>query len=229
MKILAVDTTAASASAALCEDEFLLGEFYVNIKQTHSETLMPEIVELLGRCNVDISEIGLFAVSSGPGSFTGVRIGVSAIKGMALPRGVPCAAVSSLEAAAMNLPCSAGLICAVMDARRGQFYNALFEAAGARLNRLTEDRAIGVEELAAELEKSQKNIVFVGDGADLCYNELNGRLKAEIAPERLRYQRAGGVAAAGFRVYLAGRSVTPEELKPFYLRMPQAERELKNL
>jgi tRNA threonylcarbamoyladenosine biosynthesis protein TsaB len=227
MKILAVDTTSASASVALCEDDFLLGEFYVNIKQTHSETLMPEIGELLSRCGVKLNEIGLFAVSNGPGSFTGVRIGVSAVKGMALPREVPCAAVSALEAAAMNLPFFSGIICAVMDARRGQFYNALFEASGGELTRLTEDRATQIENFEKELQSLKKNIVFIGDGAKLCYNELKEKCSVSIAPERLRFVRASGVAQAGLALYALGKAVTPAQLQPFYLRLPQAERELK--
>jgi len=228
MKILAVDTTAASASAALCENDYLLGEFYVNIRQTHSETLMPEIDGLLRHCHVDIAEIQLFAVANGPGSFTGVRIGVAAIKGLALPRGIPCAAVSPLEAAAMNLPFYSSIICAVMDARRNQVYNGLFESSGEGLTRLCCDRAIGIDELEKELIFTEKNVILVGDGAKLCYNEFKDKHCVSIAPERLRFQRASGVAQAGLRAFLDGKFVSAAELRPFYLRLPQAERELKN-
>ena len=227
MKILAIDSTSASACAALCEDEFLLGEYYVNIRQTHSETLMPEIGELLGRCRVGAKEIDLIAVCAGPGSFTGVRIGVSAAKGLALPRAVPCAAVSSLEAAAANVPYFNGIVCSVMDARRGQFYNALFDTSGGVPLRLTTDRAVGMDELKKELKEYGKNVVFVGDGAKLCYNISLDGVSAFTAPEAQRYVRAACVADIGLRIFRNGGAVTAEKLMPFYLRMPQAERELR--
>lgn len=227
MKILAVDSSSVSASAAICEDDFLLGEIFVNIKQMHSETLMPAVSELLKRCGVRPADIGLYAVTSGPGSFTGVRIGVSAVKGMAMPAGTPCAAVSSLEAAAMNLPCVSGIICAVMDARRGQFYNALFESEGLKLTRLTQDRAIGTDTLSDELKSLGKNIIMVGDGAQICYTMIEDKNNIAVAPERLRFPRASGVAACALQLFRGGSTVSPEALEPFYLRLPQAERELK--
>ena len=227
MKILAVETSSQSASAALCEDDALLGEFYVRIRQTHSETLMPCVSDLLGRARMGIADIGLFAVTSGPGSFTGVRIGVAAVKGMAVARAVPCAAVSSLEAAAWGLPFFDGIVCAVMDARRGQFYNALFECRDHVLDRLTPDRAIDLEELGIELKKLQKKTVLVGDGSELCYNRLKNEGDVLLAPERIRYPHAAAVAALGLREYLAGRAMPPAQLQPMYLRLPQAERELR--
>ena len=227
MKILAVETSSQSASAALCEDNALLGEFYVRIRQTHSETLMPCVSDLLGRTRTDIADIGLFAVTSGPGSFTGVRIGVAAVKGMAVARGVPCTAVSSLEAAAGGVPFFDGVVCAVMDARRGQFYNALFEWKEDSLCRLTPDRAIGLEELGEELKKLQKTVVLVGDGSELCYNRLKNGGPVLLAPERMRYPHASAVAVLGLREYSAGRAMPPAQLQPMYLRLPQAERELR--
>lgn len=227
MKVLAIDSSSASACAALCDDEFLLGEYYVNIRQTHSETLMPEIGELFSRCRVAPKEIDLVAVCAGPGSFTGVRIGVSAAKGLALPKALPCAAVSSLEAAAANLPYFGGIVCPVMDARRGQFYNALFDTSSGVPERLTPDRAVSAEDLKKELEEYGKNVVFVGDGAKLCYNISIDGVSTFTAPEALRYVRAACVAEIGLRIFRAGGAVTAEELTPFYLRLPQAERELR--
>lgn len=232
MKILAVDTTAAAASAALCEDGFLTGEYFVNLKQTHSQTIMPMVGSLLKSCGVSLKDIGLFAVSCGPGSFTGVRIGVAAIKGLALPFDTPCAAVSSLEALAQNLVASGGVICAAMDARRNQFYNALFETCGESLKRLTPDRAIAFDELEKDIREtvsSGKKVFLVGDGAKICYNNLkeNGIDGIELAPQNLLYARASSVAAVGLEQYLQGDATTATALLPSYLRLPQAERELK--
>ena len=233
MKILAIDTTAAAASAALSEDGFLIGEYFTNIKQTHSQTIMPMADSLLKSCGIKLADIGLFAVSAGPGSFTGVRIGVAAVKGLAMPFDTPCAAISSLEALAHNLAAANGVICAVMDARRNQFYNALFEADGTNSPvRLTPDRAIAFEELEEEIRaivSSGKNVILVGDGAKICYNGLKekGLQAIALAPQNLLYARASSVAAIALHQFEAGEAVTAQALLPAYLRLPQAERELK--
>lgn len=232
MKILAIDTTAVAASAALCEDGFLLGEYFVNLKQTHSQTIMPMVNNLLNICGIDLKDIGLFAVSCGPGSFTGVRIGVAAIKGLALPFNTPCVAVSALESLAENVTSSDSVICSAMDARRNQFYNALFESCDGKIKRLTPDRAIAFEELEKDIQNaisSGKKVIFVGDGAKICYNNLKekGFGNIELAPQNLLYARASSVAAVGMRQFFEGNTVTPVELLPSYLRLPQAERELK--
>lgn len=230
MKILAVDTTAAAASAALCEDGFLCGEYYVNIKQTHSQTIMPMAVSLLKSCGLTPKDIDLFAVSCGPGSFTGVRIGVAAIKGLALPFETPCAAVSSLEALAYNLSGIDAVVCSVMDARRNQFYNALFENSGGNVKRLTPDRAIAFTDLEQEISQIVslgKKVFLVGDGAKICYNNLNGKTNVETAPFNLLYARASSVAAVGMEIYNSGKAISAGDLLPSYLRLPQAERELK--
>lgn len=225
MKILAIDASSVSVSAALCEDDTVLGEEFIHIRQTHSETLMPGVAALFAHCGVTPADIGLFAVTAGPGSFTGVRIGVAAVKGLAVARNIPCAPVSSLEAAAAGIGGFDGIVCAVMDARRGQFYNALF--AGGDGGRLTPDRAISAESLAAELKKRQKTAFLVGDGAELCYNKLHAECAVALAPDRMRYPRGAAVAALGLREYRAGKALSPAELMPVYLRLPQAERELK--
>lgn len=225
MKILAIDTSSVTASAALCEDERLLGEVYVHVPQTHSETLMPAVCELLHRCGTAFSELGLLAVSVGPGSFTGVRIGVAAVKGIAVAHGIPCVGVSSLETTAWNVPFFAGTICAAMDARRNQVYTALFTSSSAGLERLCPDHAIQIEELSEKIPDGP--VLLVGDGAELCYNAFKDHRLCLLAPDRLRYVRAGTVAALGLHTFHAGHTLSPDKLLPVYLRLPQAERELR--
>lgn len=232
MKILAIDSSAISASAAVMEDDKLLGEFFINTKQTHSQTMMPMIDNVLKCTNVPLSDIDLFAVSAGPGSFTGVRIGVACIKGMAAALQKPCAGVSTLEAIAWNLAHLDAIVCAVMDARCRQVYNALFLADGEKLTRLTEDRAISIDDLIADCkkicEKAGKPLFLVGDGAKLCYNTTGfHELNVKLPPEHLLCQRAYGVARSALLLYVNHKTVTPAALAPVYLRLPQAERELK--
>lgn len=230
MKILAVDTSAAAASAAIYDDFFLRGEYYVNIKQKHSQTIMPMAVSLMKSCQITPAEIDLFAVSCGPGSFTGVRIGVAAIKGLALPLGKPCAAVSSLEALAYNLSGTNAVICAVMDARRNQFYNAMFECENGNVKRLSEDRAISYSALETEITSviaSGKILMLIGDGAKICYNKLGGMSGVYLAPPNLMFARASSVAQAAAALFAEGKTTSAENLLPAYLRLPQAERELR--
>jgi tRNA threonylcarbamoyladenosine biosynthesis protein TsaB len=228
MRILAIDSSATAASAALVEDGKVLGEFYINTRLTHSQTLMPMIDNVLGCTQSELSSVDLFAVSAGPGSFTGIRIGVASIKGLAMARNKPCVGVSTLEAMAYNLELTEGTICAVMDARCQQVYNAMFHISGGHLERITPDRALSIEDLAKECENYTKPLFLVGDGAKLCYNnQWFKNLKAVLPPEPLLYQRACGVAKEALTVYEQGGAVTPAALMPIYLRLPQAERELK--
>lgn len=228
MKILAVDSTAVAASAAVLEDGRIIGEFFMNTRRTHSQTLMPMVGGVLECTDTNIDDIDLFAVSAGPGSFTGVRIGVSCVKGMAMAQRKPCAGVSTLEAMAWNLAHLEGTVCAVMDARCNQVYNAMFSVKDGAVARLTEDRALSIEDLSKECEKYGKPLFLVGDGANLCYN-TNGfqSLGAVLPPDILLHQRASGVAVLAMKQYREGVTVTPAALAPFYLRLPQAERELK--
>ncbi|WP_101697975.1 tRNA (adenosine(37)-N6)-threonylcarbamoyltransferase complex dimerization subunit type 1 TsaB [Clostridium minihomine] len=228
MKILAIDSTAVAASAAVMEDDRLLGEFFIHTKQTHSQTLMPMVQQVLDCTGISINEIDLFAAAAGPGSFTGVRIGVACVKGMAMAQNKPCVGVSTLEAMAYNLSCPGAVVCAVMDARREQVYNALFQLTKDGFQRLTPDRAISIEDLAQECKNFNSSLFLVGDGAKLCYN-TNGfqELSALLPPEPSLYQRAFGVGKAAYRACLQGQAVPAGELLPVYLRLPQAERELK--
>ena len=226
MKILAIDTSAKAASAALLEEEKLLGEFYTHSGFTHSQTLMPMVEQLLNCCRVTLADIDIMALSAGPGSFTGLRIGVAAAKGLAWPAGKRCAACSTLESMSWNLAHTSGEICAVMDARRHQVYNARFASDGATLTRLTPDRAISLEELADELKKSGNPQILVGDGAVLCYTTLKELgLDVRLAPPHLQFQSAWGVARCALELARRGELTDASGLTPNYHRLSQAERE----
>lgn len=224
MKILSVDSSALIASAALCEDGKLLAEYTLNNKNTHSETLLPMIESLLSFFSLTAKDIDLFAVSSGPGSFTGVRIGASTIKGLAFASGKDCLGVSTLEAIAYNLRFHKGLICPVMNARRSQVYTALFRSDGENMERLLDDSAISIEELDALLAEYGEEVALSGDGYDICANGF--KLTAlRYVPERLRHQSAFSVAEVAYRDYLNGCRSSDAELGVNYLRPSQAERE----
>ena len=232
MKILAVDTSAKAASAALLEDDRLIAESFVNTNFTHSQTLLPMIDGMLETAGARLAEVDAFAVSVGPGSFTGLRIGIGAVKGMAYGAGKPCVGVSTLEALALNLQGCEGILCSAMDARCRQVYTAIFEGNPKGITRLSEDLAIPLEELCEKLQKfPEKTVFFVGDGAELCYNTIGEKLPGcVLANAASRFQRAANVARAGMKKLLAGESCTAAELMPLYLRLPQAERErLKKL
>ncbi len=230
MKILAVDSSAVSAGCAIVEDDRIIAESFVNVGLTHSETLMPMIVNTLSSAKLTAKDIDCYAVSSGPGSFTGIRIGVSAVKGMAFTFHTPCIGVSTLEAIAWSCAGPGGLICSVMDARRQQVYNALFLSDGKDIQRLCDDRAISMEELSAGLRSRQQTVYLAGDGAALFYDEFGKSLPdVRLAPVHLRFARGYGVAMAAQRIYASQGAVSPDQLVPTYLRPSQAEREKMNL
>ena len=227
MLTLGIDSSAAAASAAVVEDGKLLGEFFVNTKQTHSQTLLPMVQNLLETVSRSCGDVDVLAVSHGPGSFTGVRIGVACVKGMALVNDTPCVGVSTLEAIAWGgISAQGALLCAVMDARCGQVYNALFQAEGGTLRRLTEDRALSIADLEKECRGSGEKVLLLGDGAALCHNTFQA-WGARLAPEAIRFQRASSVALLGEEAAQAGKTISASALAPVYLRLPQAERELK--
>lgn len=226
MRILAFESSAKAASVALMQDGVLLAESFQNNGKTHSATLMPMAQRVLMDCGLTAAELDAVAVAKGPGSFTGVRIGVAAAKGLAWGAEKPVCGVSTLEAMATQLSMQAGIICPVMDARRGQVYNALFQSDGKTLTRLTSDRAISLEDLKKDLEKAEKTIFLVGDGTKLCYNTLSEALShLTLPPAHLEMQRASGVAMAAERLAQQGGLQAPGELVPSYLRLSQAERE----
>lgn len=226
MKILALESSAAAASVALCEDETLLAQSFQNSGLTHSQTLLPMAQQLLASCGCRVSELDLIAVAAGPGSFTGLRIGVSTAKGLAWAAELPCAGCSTLASMAWNVAGFDGEICTAMDARRKQIYNARFRAADQRLQRLTPDRAIALDELVEELRGTQATQLVVGDGARLCYAALQAAgIPARLAPANLRLQSAWGVAREALVLAQAGQTVSPNRLTPVYHRLSQAERE----
>ncbi|MEG1878147.1 MAG: tRNA (adenosine(37)-N6)-threonylcarbamoyltransferase complex dimerization subunit type 1 TsaB [Pseudoflavonifractor sp.] len=226
MKILALESSAIACSVALCEDEILIAQSFQNNGLTHSRTLMPMAAELLKNCGVSLQEVEVIAVAAGPGSFTGLRIGVAAAKGLAWCDQKPCAGVSTLEAMAWTMAHLEGEICPVMDARRSQVYNARFAGSGGVPLRLTEDRAISLEDLAEELKKTEKPQILVGDGAQMCYNYLEALgLQVSLAPPQLRFQCAWGVARAALEQARRGALTDADGLVPSYHRLSQAERE----
>lgn len=231
MLILTVDSSATAASVALCDDSKLISEFFINTELTHSATLVPMINSLLSVCAKSVADIDLVAVTSGPGSFTGVRIGVSAVKGLSFDRDIPCMSVSTLESMAYNLLSTDCVVCAVMDARRNQVYNALFEISSSEVTRLCEDRAISIEELKTELIDNYKNkrIILVGDGTGVTVSQFADTPGlADTAPENLIMQRASSVAlAVKDRLNKGEKPIKSSELLPSYLRLSQAERERK--
>ena len=224
MLILALDSTAVVASVALCRDETPIASFHIKNGNTHSETLLPMVETVLKTAGFSVNDIDLFACSVGPGSFTGVRIGVATIKGLAFGKNKPCIGVSTLEALALNAVPFDGIICPVMNARRGQVYNALFRYENGSLVRLCPDRALSVLELEAELAKKGEPFALVGDGVEEMIRIAPKTAIARISP-LLTDQNAISVAKCAYRAFLDGKSSTDAELKPVYLRLPQAERE----
>lgn len=224
MKILSVDSSAIAASVAICEDTTLLAEFTLNNGNTHSETILPMVESALKLLSMTVSDIDLFAVSNGPGSFTGVRIGTATVKALAFGKNKPCVGVSTLEALAHNLVGYKGLICPVMNARRSQVYTALFESDGERLTRVIDDTPMAVCELDELLSKCDEPTRFCGDGYDVTVPNLK-LAKYISVPERDRLQSAYSVAVVALEKYQNGEYTSDRELVSTYLRPSQAERE----
>ena len=230
MKILGIDTSALVATVALCEDEKPLAVYSQKCGLTHSQTMLPMVKNVLDNTDTAIDDIDMIAVSEGPGSFTGIRIGISTVKGLAFGKNKICIGVSTLEAMARTIAefCTDAIICPVMDARRNQLYNAIFQFRGGKLLRLCEDRMIEAPALAKELDAMDQPVYFIGDGYDIM-----SRMKLSYqkeTPAACRWQNGYGVAMAALARYneAEDKSVfTDRLLRPEYLRLPQAERELK--
>ncbi len=224
VNILALDSTADVSSVAVCKGVTLISEITINTGNTHSQTLLPSVEQVLKMADLTVDDIDVFACSTGPGSFTGVRIGVATIKGIAYGKNKPCVSVSTLEALAYNLHGSNGIICPVMNARRSQVYNALFRCIDGNLIRLCPDRAISISELDEELSKYNDPVYLCGDGYAITEE---GFVKTSISyvPERYKYQNGYSVAQIALSKYENGEFVSDVELAPIYLRPSQAERE----
>lgn len=217
--LLSMDSSAVTASVALTDGDEIIKSEFVNSGLTHSETLLPMITRVMdGR---KYSELDGIAITAGPGSFTGVRIGVATVKGLAFNDDIPCYSVSTLEAIAYNFVDKNAVVCAVMDARRMQFYNALFRVQNGKVERLCNDRAISIEDLRNELKQYDK-VIIAGDGAKLCFQNIELE-NCTLADEDRIYQNAVGVAKAAQNK----NAISPKALMPVYLRQSQAERELK--
>lgn len=225
MKLLALESSAKAASCAVLSDGELLASAWQATGLTHSRTLLPMVETMLKNSEMTIQDMDAVAVAAGPGSFTGLRIGIAAVKGLAWAAEKPCIPVSTLEAMAWPLAHLEGNIVCAMDARRQQIYNAVFLAESGELTRLREDRAVSLEEAAADLAGLDGPMTIVGDGAALCFDFLTARgIDCRLAPLHLRLQSAAGVALAVRRHWPDSR-VSPQTLTPIYLRLSQAERE----
>ena len=228
MVILGIESSAPSASVAIVKDGKLLADMFLNVGLTHSVTLMPLIKQAVDGAGISVSDIDAVAVTNGPGSFTGVRIGVSTAKGIAQPENKICVPVSTLEAIAYPLSDSECIAVAVMDARCQQVYCALFDCSNSEMTRITEDDAISLDSLCDILKQYNKKIILIGDGADITYNYLVDKIPDLYKASPLfKYQRASSVALLAEKMIADNKVTSAGELVPSYLRLSQAERELK--
>lgn len=227
MKILALDSSGLVASVAVVEDEQLLAEYTVNYKKTHSQTLLPMLDEIGKMIELDLNTIDAIAVAAGPGSFTGLRIGSATAKGLGLALNKPLIPVPTVDALAYNLYDTCGVICPMMDARRKQVYTGIYRFTDHQLEAVSEQKAVGVEELIQELNELGEKVTFLGDGVAVYQEILKEQMKVpySFAPAHLNKQRAGAVGALAQKYYQQGKTVTAAEHQPEYLRVSQAERE----
>ena len=226
MRILALETSAKAVSAAVTEDGKVLCSGYQDTGLTHSRTLMPLVDAMLRESEQSLADMDLLAVAAGPGSFTGIRIGVSAAKGLAWAKALPCCGVSTLEAMAYGVTDFEGIVVGAMDARRQQVYNALFRTENGRVTRLCADRAVAMELVAEELAAMPEPKLIVGDGAVLLSDFLQkAGIGCRLASPLHRQQSAAGVALAAEHLAAQGLTCSAQELQPVYLRLSQAERE----
>lgn len=227
MLIFGLDTCCMPATVALCDGEKLIAEFILNCGRTHSQMIMPQIENMFKTLGITCGDIDCFAVSCGPGSFTGVRIGVAALKAMAHATDKPCAAVSNLEALAYNVPYFNGVICPILDARRGQVYTAMFEGGTDGAERLCDDTAVELSAVLDKLKSDGRDALFLGDGIFVYKDKIESELgdKAHFALPNLNMNMAGSVAYLGAKAYLSGNTTEYSKLAPVYVRLSQAERE----
>lgn len=227
MKILAIDSSGLVASVALVQDENLIGEFTVNHKKTHSQTLLPMLAELAKMTELDLSTIDAVAAAGGPGSFTGLRIGSATAKGLALALEIPIIHIPTVDALAYNLCGHHGVVCPLMDARRNQTYTGLYYFEGNHMQVLKEQCALEIGQITAEINHIGKPVAFLGDGVPVFKKILKEQINVPytFAPPHLNRQRAGAVAVLAEQYYMQGKVVDAALHKPEYLRLSQAERE----
>ena len=231
MKILALDSSGLVASAAVMENDCLLAEYTVNYKKTHSQTLLPMLEEIKNMIELDLNTVDAIAIASGPGSFTGLRIGSATAKGLGLALGRPLVEVPTLEGLAYNLCGTHRLVCPLMDARRNQVYTGIYEFIPAghswEMRTVEEQRAVDISVILANLEKLGREVIFLGDGVPVFAERIKAELSVPyaFAPAHMNRQRAASVAALGAVYFAQGRIVTAADHQPEYLRKSQAERE----
>ena len=228
MKILAIESSGLVASVAVWSDGCLLGEFSTNFKKTHSQTLMPMLDEMMRLLGIPVSEINALAVSAGPGSFTGLRIGSATVKGIGLALDLPVIEVPTVDGIAYNLYGYPGVICPMMDARRSQVYTGLYSFEGDVFRVLTPQKAVDVHEILDEINALGRPVIFNGDGVPVYASEIASccTVPYSLAPAHAGAQRAGTLAALAALYYKEGRYVSADDHQPDYLRLSQAEREL---
>lgn len=227
MKLLALDSSGMVASVAVVEDDHLLGEYTVNYKKTHSQTLLPMLHEVAKMIELDLNSVDAIAVAAGPGSFTGLRIGSATAKGLGLALDKPLISVPTVDGLACNLYDAKGLICPLMDARRSQAYTGIYCFKDHKLRVIQKACAAAIEEILDRLNELGGDVIFLGDGVPVFAEKIKEicTVPYSFAPPHLNRQRAAAVAVLGMQYYMEGRMQTAAEHKPDYLRLSQAERE----
>ena len=227
MRILALDSSGLVASVAIASEEALLAEYTINYKRTHSQTLLPMLDEIIRMADLDLSDIDAIAVSAGPGSFTGLRIGSATAKGLGLALDKPIIPIPTVDGLAYNLYGTDKMVCPIMDARRDQVYTGLYEFIDDRLNVISPQKALSIDELVEEINQIGRETIFLGDGVPIHRERIENKMKNdyEFAPIHMNRQRAGAIAALGLQYYRLGQVESADQHQPVYLRMSQAERE----
>lgn len=227
MKILAIETSALVASAAIIEDKKLIAEYTMNYKLTHSQTILPMIQEICSRVELDLQTLDYIACCSGPGSFTGLRIGAATAKGLAHGLNIPIVPVPTLDALAYNIFNTNKIICPIMDARRQQAYSAFYQWESGKLSRITEYMAEPINKIIDIAQELEKEVIFVGDGVPVYEELLKKQEKFLLAPPSCNMQRASCIASLGMELIEEGKAIKGSSFVPFYLRKSQAEREME--
>lgn len=227
MKLLALDSSGLVASVAIVTEDALLAEYTVNFKKTHSQTLLPMLDEIINMVELNLSEVDGIAVSAGPGSFTGLRIGSATAKGLGLVLNKPIIPVPTVDSMAYNLFGTDKLICPMMDARRNQVYTGLYEFEGTHFHAISEQKAVSIEEILEEINQLGREVIFLGDGSYVYQKMIQERTKVkyQFAPIHLNRQRAGAVGALGILLFEQNKIETAAQHEPVYLRLSQAEQE----
>lgn len=229
MKILGIDSSGLVASIAILSEGILIAEYTINYKKTHSQTLLPMLDEVIRMLDIDIKDIDAIAIASGPGSFTGLRIGAATAKGLGLALGIPIISIPTVDGLAYNLYGSSKVICPLMDAKRNQVYTGIYEFVNDEFNIILNQSAIEMDEIIGKINNLGREVVFLGDGVSPNINNINENIKVKhsIAPTHQMYQRAAAVATLAQIYYGKGQVVTARDYEPIYLRISQAERELE--